>query len=107
MDVLDIAKQHFSDIERKEIEVLEWLDDKDRPVIIYSSPFTLNDRKKLMKMAGEDTHEFIVRALILKAENKAGEKMFDLSDKVSLMNGVDPDVVTRIVTEMGSNETPN
>jgi len=99
MSVLDNAKAHFDKLETKVIEVEEW------DTVIYSTPFTMGEKKKLWKHAKEDDIEFMVRTLLLKALNKDGEKMFDLSDKITLMNHVDPNVIVRVVGDISVADT--
>lgn len=100
-EILEALKAEFEADERKEIEIPEI------GMTIYSKPFTIGDRKKLSKQAGDDTYEFVVRALILKAEDKEGNKIFDLSDKIHIMHKVRPSIIERIVTEMGDIDTGN
>lgn len=106
---LDAFREYSDSFDRKEIEIRQLKDPKtgEPPLIIYSSPFTMNDRMKLSRASGEDHHDFVVRAFILKAEDKEGNKIFDLSDKVDLMNMNIPDILTEVVTEMGNIEPPN
>jgi len=99
MGVLDNAKSHFDKIEVRTIEVPEW------DTIIYSTPFTMGEKKSLWKFAKDDDFEFMVRTLILKALDKDGKKLFDISDKIDLMNKVSPDVITRIVGEISVSQT--
>lgn len=96
MSVLDNAIAHFESFEVKQIDVPEW------DCIIYSTPFTLAEKKKMIKFARDDDIEFLARALILKARDAAGEPLFDLSDKPELMHKVDPTVVTRVVGEISA-----
>lgn len=100
MNVLERAKAHFDAQGVTRIEVPEWPDEKGNPTVLYSQPFTLADRKKLMKFAQEDDLEFIVRMVIMKCEDEQGEKVFDLSDKPVLLNKVDPGIVSRIAAEI-------
>lgn len=102
MSVLDRAKAHFEAQEVKRIEVAEWPDESGNPTVMYSQPFTLSDRKKLVKFAQEDDLEFIVRLVIMKCETADGDKVFDLSDKPTLMNKVDPNIIARIASEITS-----
>ena len=99
MSVLDKAKAHFDSIETKVIEVEEW------DCTIYATPFTMGEKKKLWKHAKEDDIEFMVRTLLLKALDKDGEKMFDLADKITLMNHVDPNVIVRVVGDISVADT--
>jgi len=99
MGVLDNAKAHFDKLETKAIEVPEW------DTIIYSTPFTMGEKKTLWKFAKDDDFEFMVRTLILKALDKDGKKLFDISNKLELMNNASPDVITRIVGEISVSQT--
>jgi len=99
VSVLDNAKAHFDKLETKVIEVEEW------ETVIYATPFTMGEKKKLWKHAKEDDIEFMVRTLLLKALNKDGSKMFDISDKITLMNHVDPNVIVRVVGDISVADT--
>lgn len=99
MSILDKAVEHFDSKETIEIDVPEW------ETVIYATPFTLAEQRKLYKFAKDDDMEFLVRAIILKAMDKDGEKIFDLSDKQKMMNRVDPKVLSRIATEMSASES--
>jgi hypothetical protein len=99
MGILDNAKAHFDKLETRSIEVPEW------DAVIYSTPFTMGQKKSLWKFAKDDDFEFMVRTLILKALDKEGNKMFDISNKVELMNSVSPDVITRVVGEISVSQT--
>jgi hypothetical protein len=105
MNILDRAKAHFDLQGVTRIEVPEWPDEGGNPTVIYSQPFTLADRKKLIKFAQEDDLEFVVRLVIMKCETADGEKVFDLSDKPTLMNKVDPNVIARIASEITATPT--
>ena len=94
MSILDKATAHFDGMGIRQIEISEW------DTVIHCSPFTMNEKRKLLKVAKNDDLEFLVRALIMKAKDAQGNSVFDLSDKVTLMNNVDPDVITRVVTEI-------
>lgn len=99
MSILDNATAHFESKGIRQISIDEW------DTVIHCSPFTMNEKRKLLKVAKNDDLEFLVRALIMKAKDAQGEPLFDLSDKVSLMNNVDPDVITRVVTEITSSDS--
>lgn len=105
MSILDRAKAHFESQETKRIEVPEWADENGNPTVIFAEPFTLEERKKLVKFSKEDDMEFIARLVIMKALNEDGSKVFDLSDKPALMNKVDPQVVMRLANEISASPT--
>jgi len=96
MSVLDKAIEHFDSFEVQQIEVPEW------DCTVYYTPFTLAEKKKLLKFAKSDDIEFLIRTLILKAKDAQGESMFDVSDRVTLLNKVSDVVITRIVNEISA-----
>ena len=95
MSILDRAKSHFESKGIKEITVPEW-GDGDEPAVLFCEPITLNDQKSLRKLADGDDFEFAVRLVIMKLVDSNGKKVFDLSDKPTLMNKVDPNVLLRV-----------
>jgi hypothetical protein len=99
MSILDRAKAHFDQQEIKRIEVPEW-GENGEGAVLFSEPFTLADKKSLMKFAKDDDLEFVVRLLIMKCKDSDGKKVFDLSDKPTLLNKVDPDVILRIANQI-------
>ena len=95
--ILQHAEEQFSSIKRKTIEVREW------DTTIYAKPLTLAEKRKLYRNLGaksEDISSMMVDALIMKAEDKDGKKVFTPDDRDRLMNKVDPDVVSAIATEI-------
>ena len=93
-DILDKAKEHFKTIERKLIEVPEW------DLTIYSKPLSLADKRKLTRNTKPDDVTLFADVLILKAEDKEGNKIYTLEDKHTLMNLVDPEIVARVAQEI-------
>ena len=83
-DILDKAKEHFKSIDRKIIEVPEW------DQTIYSRPLTLAEKRKLTRTTKPDDVTLFADVLILKAEDKTGNKIYTLEDKHTLMHSVDP-----------------
>jgi len=72
---------------RKQIEVVEW--GEDTPLVVYTSALTCADVDKLQRkhkdFMGNPTIAAMVDLLIMKAEDKDGEKLFTLEDKPFLM----------------------
>lgn len=96
MSILDNAVAHFDAIGTREIEIPEW------ESTIYVTPFTLKEKRTLMKVAKGDDVEFLVRTLILKAKDKKGKAVFELDDKHKMASQVHPAVLERVVGEMVS-----
>jgi hypothetical protein len=95
MSLIDKAKAHFDSLEIKEIEIPEW-SDGDEVLKVYAKPLTLAEMSKLQRYAKDDDVALMAYCLIHKALDADGEKVFDISDKHALMNGVDKDVLARV-----------
>ena len=56
----------------------------------------------------KDTNDLtvLIDIIVKKAENKDGEKMFDLESKIKMKKFVDPDIISRVATQiLGSNSS--
>jgi hypothetical protein len=99
MSVIDRVKDHFDSKGIKKIEVAEW-GEEGKPLEIFSKPFTLAEKRNLFKGAKNDDLSVLVDAIVLKAKDGEGNKIFKLDDKKTLLNNADPDVIARVATEM-------
>jgi len=99
MSVIDRVKDHFEKQGIKKIEVAEW-GEEGNPLVIYCSPFSMAEKRNLFKGAKQDDLSVLVDALMLKARDKDGNKVFKLDDKQVLLNKADPEVIARVATEM-------
>jgi len=99
MSVIDRVKEHFDNQGIKKIEVAEW-GEEGNPLIIYCSPFSMAEKRNLFKGAKQDDLSVLVDALMLKARDKDGNKVFKLDDKQVLLNKADPEVIARVATDM-------
>jgi len=99
MSVIDRVKEHFESKGIKKIEVAEW-GEEGKPLVIYCNPFTLAEKRNLFKGARTDDLAVLVDAIVLKAKDEEGNKLFKLDDKKVLMNNADPEVIARVSTEM-------
>ena len=103
-DYLEGAINHFKHQEIKIIEVEEWgLTGEDA---IYVKPFTLLEKSEIFKGSETSDLTVLIDIIVKKAENKDGEKMFDLESKIKMKKFVDPDIISRVATQiLGSNST--
>lgn len=99
--VIDRATAHFRNKisgKMNKIHVPEWACD-----IWFKESNTLKEEAKLIELAqAGKTVEALVETLIVKARNEDGTKMFNMPDKVTFMNEVDPAIIIRIVSEMNT-----
>ena len=93
-EVIERIKAHFSSQERAHFYVEEWETD------IYMSPVSLDEQDKLNRRAKDSPYQLAVYALILKAEDEQGEKLFGLDDKMTLLHNVSFGTVEKIISIM-------
>jgi hypothetical protein len=99
MSVIDRVKEHFESQGVKKIEVAEW-GEEGQPLVIYSTPMSLNEKRNLFKSAKDSDLGVMVDVISLKAKDKDGNKVFKLDDKQVLMNNADPEVIARVAQEI-------
>ena len=95
MKAIDKAVNHFNSIEIKRLEVEEWSDETGT-FEIYAKPLTLNESQKLYKLSKNNDLDLLAYALIHKALDSNGNKLFTLEDKQKLLNNTDVSVLTKI-----------
>ena len=99
MNIIDRVKAQFEALGIKKIEVAEW-GEEGKPLIIYCTPFTLGEKRGLFKNAKNEDLGVLVDAIVLKAKDSDGNKIFKLDDKLTLLNNADANVIARVSTEM-------
>ena len=104
MSVIDRVKDHFENQGVKKVEVAEW-GEEGKPLIIYSTPMSMAEKRNLFKGARTDDLAVLVDAIVLKAKDEEGNKLFKLDDKKVLMNNADPEVIARVAGDI-LNTTP-
>lgn len=87
----------------KRIEVPAW-GEEGKPLVIYSTPFTIADLKKISKHAKKDPTEALVYTVIFKALDERGNPAFDIEDKQWLMTEESSDVLSDVVNQMNESE---
>ena len=92
MKLIDVAVSHFDSKEVRQLEVPQW------ETTIYAKNLSLSDKSKWMKRADGDNWNYLVYAVIFGATDEKGEPLFDIGDKTTLSNNVDPDIVTDIAS---------
>jgi hypothetical protein len=95
MSVISQAKEHFTRLGRKRIEVPEW-GPVGQPFVVFATPMTVGEREKIRQIGNADSPEMFVDVLLNKAECENGEKAFEHKDRHDLTHKVDSRVVSRI-----------
>jgi hypothetical protein len=96
--LIDKATAHFEEVLAQglkgPISVPEW--DTD---VYFKPSTTLAEETKVIELTQQGkTTEALVVTLIMRARDKDGNQLFDMSDKLKLMRAVDPQVILRVVT---------
>ena len=98
MSIIDRAKSHFESIGVQSIEVPEWnLEGEDA---IYVKPFTLIEKDEIFKGTSDNSLTVLIDVIVKKALTKDGEKMFDLEAKIKMKRFVDPDILSRVASQI-------
>ena len=103
--VLDAGKKHFSvklQEDLKSLEVPEWKDDEGQPVKIYfKSSMRLSQKSILLKhYQNEEYDKAIACQMIFRCRDAEGKPLFTMGQLDQIIDDLDPDVCSRIVTEM-------
>ena len=103
--ILDAAKVHFSERMARElqsVEVPEW-----ESKIYFKPCMNFREQGEVLKLHSDNRPaEAVLMTLILKARDKDGEKLFKKAHMTEMMLNIDPEVVSRVVTEMSEDEQP-
>jgi len=100
MEAIDLIREHFVALGRKQIEVPEW------KLTIFSSPVTLGEKNRLYRKSKENDMELMVDILIMKAEDESGKKMFEAEHKLTLLNKADSNIISRVANVILSDDSP-
>lgn len=97
---INLATAHYETMiagsMRGPIAVPEW--DLD---VYFKTTSTMAQEARVIELTQEGkTTEALVVQMITKALDEDGDHLFDMGDKLKLMNNVDPKVILRVVTSM-------
>mgnify|MGYP001406803368 FL=1 len=97
---INLATAHYETMiagsMRGPIAVPEW--DLD---VYFKTTSTMAQEARVIELTQEGkTTEALVVQMITKALDEDGDHLFDMGDKLKLMNNVDPKVLLRVVTSM-------
>lgn len=94
--ILDRAKRHLKGEPTKIITVPEWPDDDGEPTKIYARPLTLNERNRIFAAAKQGDLAMFAEAIILKATDENGQRLFSPAHKHTMMREIDANVLETI-----------
>ena len=87
------------------LEVPEWnLVGEDA---IYVKPFTLIEKDEIFKGTSDNSLTVLIDVIVKKALTKDGDKMFDLEAKIKMKRFVDPDILSKVASQiLGTGQDP-
>ena len=101
--ILERAAAHYAAQEKTRVEVPEWGID-GAPLVIFHTGLTVAERRKIFRADSSgrapDGPTSCVRAVILKACDESGKRLFSEMDEHDLTHKVDSDVVGRIAASI-------
>ena len=107
-NILEVAKTQFRDRMSGKLQfsnVPEWLVDGKETVIYYKPSMNFKDQGEVLKLHGEGKQaEAVAMTFILRAMDEDGAKLFKRSNMTELMRQIDPDIISRVVSEMGGDD---
>jgi len=106
--ILEVAKNQFLDRMSGDLKfsrVPEWQVDGKDTVIYYKPSMNFLDQGRVLKLHGEGKQaEAVAMTFILRAMDKNGAKLFTRSNLTEMMQMMDPDIISRVVSEMGGDD---
>lgn len=101
MHVIDRVVAHYASQERLIIAVPEW-GDGQTPLEIHVFPMTMAEVNLMQKIASKKASniEQAANIIVVKAKDKAGKRLFTVTDRDKLMQEADYRVVSRIAEKI-------
>ena len=107
-EILDAAKTQFRDrlsSGLSQLVVPEWEVNGKPTKIYFKSAMTMKEQGEVLQLTNTNKQaESVVMTLIIRALDADGKKMFRRAHMTEIMNQLDPDIISRIVVEMGGGE---
>lgn len=98
--ILQRAAEHLQEQGIKTIEVPEWGEEGEGPLVIHARPVTLEDRRKCIARNKDDQMGQLAELVILKALDADLKPLFKRTDKTFMMRRTDDVVLSRIADEI-------
>jgi hypothetical protein len=106
--ILEAAKVQFRDRMSGKLqssEVPEWIVKGEPAVIYYKPSMNFKEQGEVLKLHSENKQaEAVAMTFILRAMDENGTKLFKRANLTEFMQSVDPEVISRVVSEMGGDD---
>lgn len=98
--VMQRVSAHFKSLEPRIVEVPEWGESADRPLVIHAMAMNVAAADKIFMAGRTSSFDLFVEALIQLARQENGDPMFTISDRPALRRVAAKEIVERIGTEL-------
>jgi len=111
MSLLSIAKNHFQNLLKQQVlkylTVPEWQQDGKPIKIFFQSlaALTVKQFSEVSELAKKGRVEDFVDILIVRCCDEHGKALFNKTDRLELLHHVSPQVVCRVLAQMGELDT--
>ena len=95
MSAIDRIKERYKAAGRKSKEIPEWGDDSG-PLVVYWTPLTIEEQGVVYRATQKSGLAGLARALVLKCEDEAGNKLFGEEDYIALRKAADGKTVADV-----------
>jgi len=106
--ILEAAKVQFRDRMSGKLqssEVPEWVVNGEATIIYYKPSMNFKDQGEVLKLHSENKQaEAVAMTFILRAMDENGTKLFKRANLTEMMRSIDPEVISRVVSEMGGDD---
>lgn len=107
-EMLEAAKLQFRDRmsgKLQSVEIAEWIVNEKPSMIYYKPSMNFIEQGQVLKLHAENKQaEAVAMTFILRARDENGVKLFKPANMTEVMRSVDPDIISRVVSEMGGDD---
>ena len=100
MSLIGIATGHYERMGRQSIEIPEWVDEGNKPVVIYFAPITVAEQTNFYNEQERNKSKAFANLVVKKALSSEGENLFKPQDVNALQKGVSGKILLRIANAM-------
>lgn len=99
--IVERAKEHYANLERKSVLVKEW-GENGQPLEIFYTPQTLAETKRITRLGKGDPFSVMAHTVAIKATDEKGNRLFTDLDAQDFLLNVDGNVVANIARAMNN-----
>jgi len=107
-EMLEAAKVQFRERmsgKLKQADVPEWIVNGKPSIIYYKPSMNFREQGEVLKLHADNKQaEAVAMTFILRALDEDGTKLFKKANMTEIMTRFDPEIISRVVSEMGGDD---